>query len=103
MGPPQARTSGSTPQNPRYLEFRGKPTVLITSGEHYGAVLNLNLDFDLDHPYLAELRGQIPLNRTRTFSGTIVEVPGSFNITDNTLAPPKLVVHLAVVAKKKLK
>jgi hypothetical protein len=23
------------PENPRYL-FRGKPTVLVTSGEHYG-------------------------------------------------------------------
>lgn len=26
------------PNNPRYFEFRGKPAVLITSGEHYGAV-----------------------------------------------------------------
>ena len=43
------------PQNPRYLEFRGKPTVLITSGEHYGAVLNLDFDFV---PYLAELESK---------------------------------------------
>ncbi len=27
------------PANHRYYEFRGKPTVLITSAEHYGAVL----------------------------------------------------------------
>jgi hypothetical protein len=29
------------PQNPHYFLFRSKPTILITSGEHYGALLNL--------------------------------------------------------------
>ena len=24
------------PENPHYFLFRGKPTVLVTSGEHYG-------------------------------------------------------------------
>lgn len=38
-------------ENPHYFVFRGKPTVLITSAEHYGAVLNR--DFD-DEKYLAE-------------------------------------------------
>src|SRR5207249_3782080 len=33
------------PDNPHYLLFRGKPTVLITSGEHYGAVLNRAFDY----------------------------------------------------------
>jgi hypothetical protein len=33
------------PDNPRYFLFRGKPTVLVTSGEHYGAVLNLDFDY----------------------------------------------------------
>ena len=28
------------PENPHYFLFRGKPTVLVASGEHYGAVLN---------------------------------------------------------------
>ena len=28
------------PDNPHYFLWRGKPTVLIGSGEHYGAVLN---------------------------------------------------------------
>ena len=32
-------------QNPHYHEFRGKPTVLITAGEHYGAVMNLDFDY----------------------------------------------------------
>ncbi len=33
------------PDNPHYFLFRGKPTVLVTSGEHYGAVLNAEFDF----------------------------------------------------------
>ena len=33
------------PDNPHYFLFRGKPTVLITSGEHYGAVLNGRFDY----------------------------------------------------------
>ena len=31
--------------NPHYLLWRGKPEVIITSGEHYGAVLNLGFDY----------------------------------------------------------
>jgi hypothetical protein len=45
----------------------------------------LNLDFDFDR-YLAALAAD-GLNHTRTFSGTYREVPSSFGITDNTLAP----------------
>lgn len=71
------------PENPHYLLFRGKPTVLVTSGEHYGAVLNLDFDFV---KYLDELKSK-GLNLTRTFSGTYHEVPSSFGIIDNTLAP----------------
>lgn len=71
------------PDNPHYFLFRGKPTILVTSGEHYGAVLNL--DFD-QIAYLDEIQAR-GLNLTRTFSGTYREIPGSFGITDNTLAP----------------
>jgi hypothetical protein len=71
------------PDNPHYFLFRGKPALLVTSGEHYGAVLNLDLDFV---PYLDELKSR-GLNLTRTFSGTYREVPGSFKIENNTLAP----------------
>jgi hypothetical protein len=71
------------PANPHYLLFRGKPTVLISSTEHYGAVLNG--DFDAI-PYLDELHAR-GLNLTRTFSGTYREVAGSFKIEKNTLAP----------------
>ena len=71
------------PDNPHYFLFRGKPVVLITSGEHYGAVLNLDFDY---LPYLDELQKH-GLNLTRTWAGTYREIPGSFGITDNTLAP----------------
>ena len=33
------------PENPHYFQFRGEPAVLITSAEHYGAVLNLDFDY----------------------------------------------------------
>jgi hypothetical protein len=33
------------PENPHYFLWRGHPTVLITSGDHYGAVLNLDFDY----------------------------------------------------------
>jgi hypothetical protein len=71
------------PENPHYFEFRGKPTVLITSGEHYGAVLNGAFDYV---KYLDTLQAD-GMNLTRTFSGTYRENPGSFNIEENTLAP----------------
>jgi hypothetical protein len=71
------------PDNPHYFLFRGKPAVLITSGEHYGAVLNR--DFDTTK-YLDELE-EAGLNLTRTFTGVYCEDSKSFNITRNTLAP----------------
>lgn len=71
------------PDNSRYFLFRGKPTVLVTSGEHYGAVLNLAFDYVR---YLDALAAD-GLNLTRTFSGVYREIPGNFGITDNTLAP----------------
>jgi hypothetical protein len=70
-------------ENPHLFQFRGRPAVLVTSGEHYGAVLNLDFDFQ---PYLDEL-ARCGCNLTRTFSGTYREVSGSFKIRDNTLAP----------------
>jgi hypothetical protein len=71
------------PDNPHYFLFRGKPTVLVTSGEHYGAVLNRDFDYV---KYLDELHAK-KLNYTRLFSGLYFESPGDFGIVDNTLAP----------------
>jgi hypothetical protein len=73
------------PQNPHYFLYREKPAVLITSGEHYGAVLNLDFDFV---KYLDTLAAD-GLNLTRTFSGAYVEPEGAFKIAQNTLAPKK--------------
>lgn len=71
------------PENPHYFLWRGKPAILVTSGEHYGAVLNLDFDYIR---YLEVLRAH-GFNLTRVFSGVYREVPGSFNIKGNTLAP----------------
>ena len=35
------------PQNPHYFLFRGKPAVLVTSGEHYGAVVNADFKYEV--------------------------------------------------------
>ena len=71
------------PDNSHYFLFRGQPTIIITSGEHYGAVLNLDFNYAA---YLTELQTR-GLNGTRTFTGAYFEPQGAFNITDNTLAP----------------
>lgn len=71
------------PENPHYFLFRGKPTVLVGSTEHYGAVLNLDFDYIT---YLNELAIH-NLNVTRTFSGIYLEFQGAFGIEKNTLAP----------------
>lgn len=73
------------PDNPHYFLFRGKPTVLITSAEHYGAVVNRDFNYV---KYLHTLH-QDGLNLTRTFSGAYVEPLGAFNIARNTLAPER--------------
>jgi hypothetical protein len=57
--------------------------VLVTSAEHYGAVLNQ--DFQV-LPYLNALQRD-GMNLTRIFSGAYCENPGAFNIAENTLAP----------------
>jgi len=71
------------PENPHYFLWRDKPTILITSGEHYGALLNLDFNYI---PYFDELQSK-ELNHTRIFSGTYREIPSSFGVTDNPLAP----------------
>ena len=81
----EARRCGCIPDNPRYFLFRGKPTVVITSGEHYGAVLNLDFDY---RRYFDTLTAD-GLNGTRIFSGTYVETGGNFGIAANTLDPAK--------------
>jgi hypothetical protein len=71
------------PSNPRWFEWRGKGLALITSAEHYGAVLNLDFDY---RRYLETLERD-GLNYTRLFAGSYVEPQGAFGIGRNTLAP----------------
>jgi hypothetical protein len=55
------------PDNPRYFLYRGRPRVLITATEHYGAVLNRNFDYAA---YLEEAadRSKIPVRGQMTLS-----------------------------------
>lgn len=71
------------PDNPHYFLWRGKPVVLIGSGEHYGALVNLDFDYKKYFDTLAADGMML----TRLFSGSYVEPEGAFNIARNTLAP----------------
>lgn len=66
------------PSNTHYFLFRGKPTVLVTSGEHYGSVINADFNYE---GYLDELKRN-HLNLTRIWVGPYREVPGDFNIPE---------------------
>ena len=78
-----ARPIALHPDNPHYFLWRGRPTILITSAEHYGAVINLDFDY---RKYLDTLAAD-GMNYTRVFSGAYVEPQGAFKIERNTLAP----------------
>jgi hypothetical protein len=74
------------PENPHYFLYNGKTLALITSAEHYGALLNLDFDY---HTYLRTLAEE-GMNYTRIFTGSYFEIAGeSFGIQNNTLAPKK--------------
>lgn len=71
------------PQNPHYFDYKGKPTIIVGSGEHYGAVMNTAFDYKT---YLQTL-GREGMNTTRLFTGAYFEIPGAFGIQKNTMAP----------------
>ncbi len=73
------------PANQHYFLYKGKPMALITSAEHYGAVLNLDFDYKTYLKTLAE----DGMNYTRIFTGIYFENEGDFGIQNNTLAPKK--------------
>lgn len=70
------------PDNPHYYLFRGRPTVLITSAEHYGGVINRSFDYNA---YFDALKSY-GLNYTRIYPAAFVEPEGAFQL-ENTLAP----------------
>lgn len=71
------------PVNPHYLSFHGKPLLLISSAEPYGAVVNKKFDYK---KYLKTLHNE-GMNYTRIFSGSYIEVPGSFGVSSESLNP----------------
>jgi hypothetical protein len=70
------------PANPHYFLFKGQPTVLITSAEHYGAVVNKDFDYVA---YFDALKSY-GLNYTRIYPGFLFEPMGKFG-KGNTLGP----------------
>jgi hypothetical protein len=70
------------PANPHYYLFNGQPTILITSAEHYGAVVNLDFDYVR---YLDALKSY-GMNYTRAWPGAVLEMVGEF-VKDNTMGP----------------
>ena len=73
------------PENPHYFQYNGKPVILITSAEHYGALINLDFDYV---SYLDAIHVQ-GLNYTRVFTGTYIEREKDIKWMGykNTLAP----------------
>jgi hypothetical protein len=68
------------PENPHYFLYKGKPTILITTAEHYGAVVNRKFDFRKYFDWLESFG----LNYTRIYPGYLTEPPDKW-IRDNTL------------------
>lgn len=72
------------PDDPRCFLFRGKPFKIITSAEHYGAVINADFDYEV---YLQEM-ARTSQNMTRVFTfyrEKAHSIPGPGEM--NTLAP----------------
>jgi len=70
------------PTNPHYYWMDGHPVLLITSAEHYGAVINGEFDYV---PYLDKLKAY-GLNYTRIYPGAMFETYGKW-IAGNPLGP----------------
>ena len=68
--------------NPHYYSYRGKEILLLTSAEHYGAVINVKFDYK---KYLSTL-ADYGLNYTRIYPGSVALIPGLRREND-TLAP----------------
>ena len=70
------------PANPHYYLFHGQPTILVTSAEHYGAMINKDFDYVA---YFDALKSY-GLNYTRIYPGAMFEPQGKF-LPGNTLGP----------------
>jgi len=70
------------PANPHYYLFNGQPTILITSAEHYGAVINLDFDYV---KYLDALKAY-GMNYTRPWPGAVIEMVDEY-VHGNPVGP----------------
>jgi len=70
------------PENPHYFIWKGKPLVLITTDQHYGAVINLDFDYIL---FLDRLK-EFGMNLTRIYPGGYVEMKDMYT-EGNPLGP----------------
>jgi len=68
--------------NPHYFFYKDKPLVLITSDQHYGAVIDRDFDFAR---YLDFLSAQ-GMNLTRIYPGGMFEPPDKY-LPGNPLGP----------------
>ncbi len=70
------------PANPHYFKYKGKPIVLITTDQHYGAVVNLDFNYI---PFLDRLQ-EYGMNLTRIYPGGYVEMKDQY-IKGNPMGP----------------
>ena len=63
---------GINEKNPHYFRYKGKEVLLITSAEHYGAMISKKFDYVKYFDMLAEYG----LNYTRIYPGAFVECAG---------------------------
>lgn len=66
--------------NPYYFNYHGKPVILVTSDQHYGAVTNPDFDYRIFLDTLAAYG----LNFTRIYPGAYIERDGEY-MPDNNL------------------
>jgi len=68
--------------NPHYLFYNGKPMILLTSDQHYGAVINADFDYAA---FLNKLESR-DLNFTRIYPGAYIERENEY-VAGNNLGP----------------
>jgi len=82
---------GVCEKNPHYFQYKGKEILLITSAEHYGAVISKHFNYIAYFDMLAEYG----LNYTRIYPGAVVECEGKWLPEDNMAPGADLIVPWA--------
>ncbi len=70
------------PRNPHFFYYKGKPILLLTSDQHYGAVVNADFNYVA---FLDKLSSR-GLNYTRIYPGAYIERENEF-VAGNNLGP----------------